>query len=981
MKFRAACVVVGFFLISSLVPLILAQTTAEAASALPRLVRFGGTVKDLNGNPLTGVVGITFALYSEQTGGAALWLETQNVTADTNGHYVALLGSTKPDGLPTELFTSEQARWVGVQVSGQAEQARVLLVSAPYALKAGDAETIGGLPPSAFLLANGPRGAAESAEPASAATASYASKKSAPPANPDVTGVGTVDYIPLWNTTSDIVDSVMFQKSSEIGINTTTPAALLDVNGKADIRDTLTLFPKSTDNTLAVNGTAFAISSMGKVNFISGQTFPGAGTITGITTAGGSGLSGGGTSGTLSLKVPSAGITNAMLANSKITLNASTAGGLTVPGAMTLGNTYPIGLKTCSANQILQYVGTAWTCSSAGTGTITGITTASGSGLAGGGASGTLSLSVPAAGITNTMLQDSSLTVSAGTDLTGGGSVALGSTVSLNLDTTKVPLLAAANTFTGNQTVNGNLSATGVVTGSSYQIGSNLFAFGSVANFNAFLGFAGGTDATGGYNTGSGYAALQSISTGSENTAVGYAALQGNSAAAGNTAIGFEALNVNSGSFNTANGVQAMFSNSTGYQNTASGVAALQSNTTGFYNTATGYGALRYNYTASSNTAHGYGALTSNTTGSPNDAFGFEALFSNTVGIYNVGLGYQALYSNVGDSFGDGGLNTAVGSQALYMNNDTSGFGGAASANVAVGYQALYSNTSGNSNAALGTQALFTNSYGSANAGFGANALFSNTGGYQNAGFGGGALGSNTTGADNTAVGFDALINNTTGSVLTCVGYECTVDADGLSNATAIGAHASVGASNSLVLGGTGKWAVKVGIGTTTPSNILTIAQGAGHPLSDGWDTFSSRRWKTNIQTLHGALAKVELLRGVSYDLKANGKHEVGVIAEEVGPVVPEVVSYEENGKDARGVDYSRLTALLIEATKEQQRQFRQQQAELAKALRQIKQQQTLLRAQSSALRSLEAEVRQARQTLQKVKVQIAAQPALLAAK
>jgi hypothetical protein len=102
------------------------------------------------------VAGITFALYSEPTGGAPLWLETQNVTADSNGRYTALLGATKPDGLPAELFTSEQARWVGVQVQGQPEQPRVLLVSAPYALKAGDAETIGGLPPSAFVLAAPP---------------------------------------------------------------------------------------------------------------------------------------------------------------------------------------------------------------------------------------------------------------------------------------------------------------------------------------------------------------------------------------------------------------------------------------------------------------------------------------------------------------------------------------------------------------------------------------------------------------------------------------------------------------------------------------------------------------------------------------------------------------------------------------------------------------------------------------------------------
>jgi septal ring factor EnvC (AmiA/AmiB activator) len=106
------------------------------------------------------------------------------------------------------------------------------------------------------------------------------------------------------------------------------------------------------------------------------------------------------------------------------------------------------------------------------------------------------------------------------------------------------------------------------------------------------------------------------------------------------------------------------------------------------------------------------------------------------------------------------------------------------------------------------------------------------------------------------------------------------------------------------------------------------------------------------------------------------------VIAEEVGAVVPEVVSFEDNGKDARGVDYSRLTALLIEATKQQQGEIRREQAELAKALRQIKQQQSLLATQASEMRSLKAEVRETRETLRKVKSQVdAAQPALVAAK
>jgi len=70
-------------------------------------------------------------------------------------------------------------------------------------------------------------------------------------------------------------------------------------------------------------------------------------------------------------------------------------------------------------------------------------------------------------------------------------------------------------------------------------------------------------------------------------------------------------------------------------------------------------------------------------------------------------------------------------------------------------------------------------------------------------------------------------------------------------------------------------------------------------------------------------------LRGVSYDRKDSGKHEIGVIAEEVGAVVPEVVSYEKNGKDAAGVDYGRLTALLIEAVKQQQKEISALRAQL----------------------------------------------------
>ena len=114
-----------------------------------------------------------------------------------------------------------------------------------------------------------------------------------------------------------------------------------------------------------------------------------------------------------------------------------------------------------------------------------------------------------------------------------------------------------------------------------------------------------------------------------------------------------------------------------------------------------------------------------------------------------------------------------------------------------------------------------------------------------------------------------------------------------------------------------------VGIGTTSPGNILTVVQNSStDPIADAWTIYSSRRWKTNVRTLESALEKVQRLRGVSYDWKANGKHDIGLIAEEVGEVVPEVVAYEENGKDAKSVDYARLVALLIEGMKEQRKEI-----------------------------------------------------------
>jgi hypothetical protein len=129
---------------------MLAQS--DSATVVPRLINFSGKVVDAQGKALPGVAGVTFAIYKEEEGGAPLWMETQNVQADKNGRYSVQLGASKSAGLPTELFSTGEARWLGVRINSEAELPRTLLLSVPYALKAHDAETLGGKPLSSFML-------------------------------------------------------------------------------------------------------------------------------------------------------------------------------------------------------------------------------------------------------------------------------------------------------------------------------------------------------------------------------------------------------------------------------------------------------------------------------------------------------------------------------------------------------------------------------------------------------------------------------------------------------------------------------------------------------------------------------------------------------------------------------------------------------------------------------------------------------------
>jgi len=98
------------------------SSPAQASVAsVPRLIQFNGLVRDRSGEPLGGMTTrLTFSVYEESQGGAALWAESQVIQLDEQGRYTVLLGATANEGVPMELFPAGKARWLGVQVESRA---------------------------------------------------------------------------------------------------------------------------------------------------------------------------------------------------------------------------------------------------------------------------------------------------------------------------------------------------------------------------------------------------------------------------------------------------------------------------------------------------------------------------------------------------------------------------------------------------------------------------------------------------------------------------------------------------------------------------------------------------------------------------------------------------------------------------------------------------------------------------------------------
>ena len=107
----------------------------------------------------------------------------------------------------------------------------------------------------------------------------------------------------------------------------------------------------------------------------------------------------------------------------------------------------------------------------------------------------------------------------------------------------------------------------------------------------------------------------------------------------------------------------------------------------------------------------------------------------------------------------------------------------------------------------------------------------------------------------------------------------------------------------------------KVGIKDSSPSYELEVN---GTVAATNFDSLSDRRYKTNIQVIENPIEKIMKIDGVSFDWKETNEPSLGVIADNILEVFPEIVS----GEDTKSVNYNGLIGVLIEVVKNQQKQI-----------------------------------------------------------
>jgi hypothetical protein len=313
-------------------------------------------------------------------------------------------------------------------------------------------------------------------------------------------------------------------------------------------------------------------------------------------------------------------------------------------------------------------------------------------------------------------------------------------------------------------------------------------------------------------------------------------------------------------------------------------------------NSSFGYNAL-YSNTANNNSAFGYKTLRSNTTGSKNSAFGREALFSNTIGVDNSSFGAYSLRSSTTSI-----ENTAVGQSSGY--DITTG-----RTNTLLGFNTGRGITTGNYNTILGANVT------GLSATIANNIIIADGQGNRRI---------NVDSSGNVGIGTispGAKLHINGGNIYVDSGYNYTSAASsgywasGLVSPYQVGWYESSGAmlfrtsgSEKMRIASGGN----VGINTVTPSTTLEVV---GTITCTTLVETSSVATKTNVKKLNSQTAKLSKLVPVSFNYKKDNKRSLGLIAEEVAQVYPELVEYD-NGRPL-GVNYSKLTAVLISTVNE----------------------------------------------------------------
>ena len=130
------------------------------------------------------------------------------------------------------------------------------------------------------------------------------------------------------------------------------------------------------------------------------------------------------------------------------------------------------------------------------------------------------------------------------------------------------------------------------------------------------------------------------------------------------------------------------------------------------------------------------------------------------------------------------------------------------------------------------------------------------------------------------------------------------------------------GGTETVRMGGdaTTDYAIDVGNGSAGTNNINKIRASA-------FVTFSDERLKSNVKPMAGALDTVNKLKAVNFTWRKDGTRDFGFLAQDLKKVIPQAVHGNDEG--LFGVDYGRLTSILVKAIQEQSDQIKALQKKL----------------------------------------------------